>query len=91
MHDDFEFFVASRSKKMRILESEMRVAKKMMDIYRKQLMFMAEDYPELAPRIKQELAWLDDRYKSNPRRRNPTSSLGSIAIAGLAGYFLGKK
>lgn len=29
--------------------------------------------------------------KSNPRRKNPSSSLGSIALAGLAGYFLGKK
>ncbi len=91
MHDDFEFFVASRSEKMSILESRMRVAQKMMDMYRKQLMFMAEEYPELAPRITQELAWLDDRYKSNPRRRNSASSLGSIAIAGLAGYLLSKK
>jgi len=26
-----------------------------------------------------------------PRKKNPASSLGSIAIAGLAGYLLGKK
>ena len=34
---------------------------------------------------------MDRMSKRNPRRRNPTSSLGSIAIAGLAGYLLSKK
>ena len=31
------------------------------------------------------------RLKRNPRRNNPASSLGSIALAGLAGFLLGKK
>jgi hypothetical protein len=31
------------------------------------------------------------RFGSNPRRKNPqTSALGSIAIAGLAGFLIGK-
>jgi chromosome segregation ATPase len=41
--------------------------------------------------LKAELEHYNVKLKHNPRKRNSASSLGSIALAGLAGYWLGKK